>query len=115
MTPVLDLRIIILDAVCRAQKLPDSAERTTTLDHLRFAARALLPLVQAEENDTMLQQLRDRDTLPTPAPSDPFEERQRSRPMPYDYEPPVVVTLDAIPPPPVEPSDVASHWSLTHE
>lgn len=87
MTPILDLRIIILDAVCRAQRLPESAERTTTLDHLRFAARVLLPLVQAEENETTLAHMRDRDTMPAPAPSEP----------------------------PIEPSDVASHWSLSHE
>lgn len=103
MTPILDLRIIILDAVCRAQKLPDSAERTTTLDHLRFAARTLLPLVQAEEDECMrahlaeVSGLRERDTLPAPAPSEPPRH------------------LSCVPPPPIEPSDVASHWSLSNE
>jgi hypothetical protein len=90
-TPILDLRLVVLDAICRAQKLPESAERTTTLDHLRFAARVLLPLVQAEENETTLTYMRDRDTMPAPPPITPML------------------------PPPIEPSDVASHWSLSHE
>jgi len=91
-SPHLDLRIIVLSAIARATTLPPSAGRTTTLDHLRFAARALMPLVQNEEDEQMRAHLRERDTIPAPEPEPDGTEV---------FSP--------------EPSDVASHWSLTHE
>lgn len=143
MTPILDLRIIVLDAVCRAQRLPDSAERTIALDHLRWAARTLLPLVQAEEDDAMRAHLRDRDTLPAPSPVTAEEYKvacgtawhpsytEQERTAAYEtikrYEneqdkieretmlrppPPSIPWIPATEP---EESDVASHWSMSHE
>lgn len=103
MRPIFDLRILVLDAICRTRHLPESPERTTALDHLRFAARALLPLVQAEEGEAMRAHLRDRDTLPAPAPESEPGRETMLRPPPPDG-------TEAFAP----GSDVAN-WSMTHE
>jgi hypothetical protein len=109
-TPILDLRIYVLNAICRAQRLPESAERTLTLDYLRAAARTLLPLVQAEEDEAMREHLRARDTLPAPSP-----ESERTDRVCLPPPAPEGAGLRPTPLPGDELADVATHWSLTHE
>ncbi len=112
-TPAHYLRLMIQDAINQARHLPTSAERTTVLDHLRFAARTLLPLMQAEEDAAMREHLRARDTLPAPAPES--ERTDRACLPPPAPEGAGLGPLRPTPLPGDELADVATHWSLTHE